>query len=144
MAEEEGATTNEGHERYKPWEKRTTILPKRTWTGSIVYKKPKHTWNMKDVERIIAHMEVVEEFPPQDWVQKFLLKIKDLTLMLLEKIIPFLDSQDIRALYDWVYELLGKIFGVDTDYMLSNRSSGEALIYAIAAKFKLDVTIKRL
>jgi len=99
---------------------------------------------MKDVERIIARMEVVEEIPEDGWLKKLLLKIKEISLFLLEKALPFLDSEAAKDLYDWVYELLGKIFQVDTDWMLPNRSSAENLIYLIATKFKLEVTIKRL
>lgn len=99
---------------------------------------------MKDVERIIKAAELIEENPRDGWIKQLLWKIREVSLMLLEKILPFLDSSEVGVLYDYVYEFLGKVFRVDTDYMMPNRSSGESLIYLIASKYRLEVTIKRL
>lgn len=145
MAEVQGTDfTGDYHRGDPPWSKQKRAVPLRTYSGDIVYKRSKHVWHVKDLERVAKKVEIDVDPKDGDWLYTALQKIKDVTIMMLEKILPFLDESAIRTLYDWVYQILGKIFGVDTDYMLSNRSQAESIIYSLATKFRLDVTIKRL
>jgi len=136
--------TGDYHHGNPPWSEQKRAVPLRTYSGSVVYKRNPHVWHMKDVERIAKKVEIDVDDRDPDWLYTALQKIKDVTLLMLGKILPFLDDDMIRSLYDFVYILLGKIFNVDTDYMLSNRNEAESIIYALASKFRLDVTIKRL
>jgi len=136
--------TGDYHHGNPPWSEQKRAVPLRTFSGEIVYKRKKHVWHMKDVERIVNVMEIDVDDSKPDMLKEILLKIKAVTIKLLGKILWFLDDEEVTSLYDWVYELLGKIFQVDTTYMLQNVGKAEQLIYLLAAKFRLDVTIKRL
>lgn len=37
----------------KPWMNRNTVSPRRTYSGRVVYNRPKHYFGAKDVERIM-------------------------------------------------------------------------------------------
>jgi len=147
MAQIKGSdSTTDYHHGNPPWSEQVRAVPLRTFSGSIVYKRKKHVWRMKDIERVVKAAELFEENPPDGWLKELLWKIKDVSIKLLEKIleqVPFLEGVEARELYDMIYIMLGKIFKVDTDWMNPNVSSGESLIYLIASKFNLDVTIKR-
>jgi len=128
----------------KPWDNRIYAEPLRTYTGSVVYKRPKHFFTVKDAERIMNKIDWGTEVEDETNLKKVLLFIKDMTIKMLEKILYFLDSETVAELYDWVYVLLGQLFRVDVDYMMPNRSKMEDLIYALASKARLEITIKRL
>lgn len=136
--------TGDYHHGNPPWSDQKRGVPLKTWSGSIVYKRKPHTWHVKDLERIAKKVEIDVDDRDPDWLYAALQKIKDVTILMLGKIIPFLDEDMIRGLYDFVYTILGKIFQVDTDYMLRNRNEAENIIYALASKFRLEITIKRL
>jgi len=70
--------------------------------------------------------------------------MKHLTIVILSKIMWFLDEQMVASLYDLVWDILAYIFRVDTDYMLGNRNKAENIIYTLASKFRLKVTIERM
>lgn len=137
--------TGDYHHGNPPWSEQKRAVPKRTWSGVVVYKKRKHAWTIKDVERIAKKVEVVpvEDDPDVDWLWLILQEIKKITIMMLEKIIPFLGDEEITSLYDLVYKLLGKLFDVDTSYMYRNPTEGERLIMNIAANMGYDVTLTK-
>lgn len=140
MSEEEFAYDGD---HLLPWGNRRYIIPERTWSGTVIYKRKKHYFTVKDAERIIDKVNF-GGVGAQDDVQKFLNFIKDVSIKLLNKVLFFLDEDQVRQIYDWIYILLGKVFSVDTSYMIPNRSKMEDMIYLLASKARLDVTIKRL
>lgn len=99
---------------------------------------------MKDLERISKKVEIdVDESDP-DWLDAALTRIKELTLRMMGVILPFLSDSQVAGLYDWIYEILMKFFNVTPDRSDMNLTTGENLIYLLATKFNLEVTIKRL
>lgn len=48
----------------RPWDNRQRIRPLRTYSGSIVYKRPKHYWTLKDAQRILRYVERDIELAP--------------------------------------------------------------------------------
>lgn len=141
MAEPWGA---DPEDKQIPWGNRRYFEPKRTYSGKVIYKRKPHLFTTKDAERIIDKINWGGQTGNTDDLKKFLQLLKDLSLKMLEKILWFLDEDQVRGLYDWIYIMLGKIFNVDTSYMLPNRNKMEDLIYLLASKARLDVTIKRL
>jgi hypothetical protein len=126
-----------------PWGRRTRAVPLRTYTGDVKYKRKIHYFTVADATRVIDKVDW-GGVAGQTETQKILNFIKDLSLKMMEKILWFLNEEEVRSVYDWIYVLLGKIFQVDTSYMLPNRNKMEDLIYLLAAKARLEVTIKRL
>jgi hypothetical protein len=126
-----------------PWGRRTRAVPLRTYTGDVKYKRKIHYFTVADATRVIDKVNWGGSAGQTD-TQKILNFIKDLTLKMLEKILWFLDEDQVRSIYDWVYILLAKVFQVDTSYMLPNRDRMEDLIYQLAAKGRFEITIKRL
>lgn len=37
----------------KPWSKRDTVIPRRTYSGRVVYSRPKHYFTVQDATRIM-------------------------------------------------------------------------------------------
>jgi len=145
MAQIQGSSSTEKYHRgHKPWSEQKRAVPLRTYSGEVVYKRTKHVWHVKDLERISKKVEIdVDESDP-DWLDAALTRIKELTLRMMGVILPFLSDSQVAGLYDWIYEILMKFFNVTPDRSDMNLTTGENLIYLLATKFNLEVTIKRL
>lgn len=93
---------------YPPWGKRERIVPLRTYSGRIVYPRKVHTFTERDVARIMAKIS-----PPDNadnsWYGKVIQAIKDATISMLERLLPFMGEKEVVAIYDWAYDIVDKI-----------------------------------
>lgn len=145
MSQIQGATSTESYHRgHKPWSEQKRAVPLRTYSGAVVYKRAKHVWHVKDLERISKNVEIDVDDSNPNWLEEALQKIKELTIRMMGVLLPFLSDSQVSGLYQFIYDLLMKIFNVPADVKTSGRSTAENLIYALAGKFGLEVTIKRL
>lgn len=142
-----GATSVESYHRgHKPWSERKRMIPERTYSGEIVYKRPRHYWTMKDLDRISEKVLVEPPANNQiDWIDELIIFFQKVTMKMLERILPFLSSETVTKIYYTVYDILGKLFGVDTSgYNDPNRDSLiMAAIERLAAQGGYDVIIRK-
>lgn len=138
-----GDITNQGSE---PWANRRYAIPKRTWTGKVVYPHApsrRHFWKVEDVQRIIAKLYPPETGDGPSWAQHVIRVLKDATMTMLDRILFFLPDSAINTLYDWCIGILDKLFRVETDSpTLSEGIARQIIIYA-ADRAGLTVTIKK-
>lgn len=127
-----------------PWGRRTRAIPLRTYTGTVKYPRQSRGFTIKDYERITNSINFGGVADTRDSWQKILDTMKRVTLLMLEKILPFLDEGQISQLYDFVQQFLIEVFKLERDIIPLNRSKAEDIIYRIAAQNRLEVTIKRL
>jgi hypothetical protein len=134
------------HQGNLPWSRRKNQIPKKTWSGVVVYKKKqKREWNQSDIERITKKFQLT---PPPDlhsgWQHEFILFLQELTIRMLEKILPFLSGNDVESLYYFVYELVGTFFNIDTSgYLGESDSIIFAIVERIASQGNYEITVKR-
>lgn len=95
-----------------PWRFRASLTPRRTYSGnsSIVYKRKKHYFELKDVERITSNytrkplLEKEELFSLQLLLQK-------LTIWMMERLFAFLGMQQFASqIYYFLINILDKVF----------------------------------
>lgn len=139
---EAGDVTNQGSE---PWANRRKAIPSRTWTGKVVYPHPpsrRHFWTVRDAQRIIDHLVVPEGDDGTSWASKVIEMLRHATIVMMERMLWFLDDRHIQALYDWGISLLDGIFHVETQETVRESTARRLIIY-IADKAGLSVTIKK-
>lgn len=130
-----------GNQGSEPWANRRVAIPKRTWTGKVVYAHPpsrRHFWKVEDAQRILDRLVVPENEDGTAWADKIVEFLRDQTLKMMGKILFFLDGKTIAKIYDWCIALLDTVFAVETEVDL-NRERAIRIILYIADRAGLTV-----
>lgn len=135
-------TGDQGESYSEPWTYRKRIVPLRTYSGKITYRRKIHRFTLKDAQRIIDKVEPPENVTPQGWVDILMKFLKESTIAMMEKLLPFLAEKDVYNLYEFIYEALSRFFNISVD---SSKMEYWAvrLITDIASRFGLQVTLKK-
>lgn len=99
-----------GESRSEPWTYRARIMPLRTYSGRVVYRRHKHTFMAKDAARILAKIQPAPNDDGEDWAHKVIAMLRAATIAMLERILYFLPDGLIEELYEWCIEMLDKLF----------------------------------
>ncbi len=124
-------TDDQGISRSEPWTYSRNNLPTVVYTDKSLIKcgigrprrvkarRKKNYIKPSDVVRIsrAVHDPISGDNLPA-WIRTILEAMKDATLAMLEKLIPFLDNATILKLYNFVQEIGMKIFGLPADMQL--------------------------
>ena len=131
-----------GESYSEPWTFRKRILPLRTYSGRVVYNRRKHLFGIRDVSRIMAKIEPeTEEEEGGGWQARLIEILREATLNMLARLLPFLEGDIIEDLYDFAIRLMDTMFQVfQSDE--NKRFYGVKAIQEIAARAAIDVTIK--
>lgn len=90
---------------YPPWGKRVRVVPLRTYSGKVVYNRKAHHWSDRDLARIMAKIS-----PPDtaddSWMARLITTLKNSTLEMLERLLPYLTEKEVVDLYDWAYNIV--------------------------------------
>jgi len=148
-------TGDQGESRSEPWTYSRGNLPTSVYTDRSLIKcgigRPKRVKARRkknyikptDVVRISkALRDPISADNVPAWIRTIMDAMKDATLNMLEKIIPFLDNRSIQKLYDFVQEVGMKIFRLPADLSIKE---GPALQVCrdIAWEAGFDVTFKK-
>ena len=128
---------------YKPWEKRTRIIPQRTYSGTVIYKRPKHYFSPKDLQRIQKNVQQnIWDIRDQNILESLLETCFALWNQALE-VLSYVDPFGItKTLQDWAQRMIFSLITKDNESWKESRVI--ELIYSLAGKApKLDITIKR-
>lgn len=83
-------------------------MPLRTYSGKVVYNRPPKRWTEKDLARVMSKVS-----PPDDaddsWYERLIFTIRNATLAMLGRILPFLSEGEVIALYDFAYDIVDKV-----------------------------------
>lgn len=90
---------------YPPWGKRVRVVPLRTYSGTVVYKRKVHRWTERDLARIMAKIS-----PPDtaddSWMARLVATLKSATVAMLERLLPYLTEDEVVDIYDWAYNIV--------------------------------------
>lgn len=75
------------------------------------YRRAKNYFKIEDVQRILAKIMPPETVESSTWARKVILVLREATMALLSRILPFLPEGRIQSLYDFCIDLLDKFFG---------------------------------
>lgn len=133
--------------RVRPWDRRKRSIPQRTWSGDVVYKRGKHIWTQTDLARIADKVVIAPRNTQTstDFWDELILLFQKLTQAMLEKLLPFLSEDNVEHLYYSIYQLIGRIIGVDTTgYDIPGKESVLFnMLTELAAAAGYDITLKR-
>lgn len=129
-----------GERRSEPWTNRKRIVPLKTWSGQILYKRKKHYFTMRDVQKIILKLEPLETDTPDDWISSLKSFLQSTTMIMMTKLLPFLDDSDVEDLYWTGIDFLDQFFAIDAEDLTLEVSARKYILY-LADKFGLSITI---
>jgi len=130
--------------RNKAWSKRKRIEPQKTWCGDIRYKRRKHLFTEKDAERILSKIEKPEELDTEKWKDNLLYFLERIFTTIYGKVYFFLDEKDLAKWFNVYRVILTKIFDAVSLSLEWRQRLAEDIIYSLAPRARLDVTIKRI
>lgn len=132
-----------GEARSEPWTYRKRIVPLRTYSGRVVHDRKKHFFRVEDAERILGKIIPPENEAGDTWAQHVISVLRQATLAMLERILPFLSEYQVNEIYDFSVDLLDKFFRVaDRDSSTSQYRARKIIMY-VADRANLVVTIKK-
>lgn len=127
-------------DNYPPWGKRLRLVPIRTYSGRVVYKRKPNHFTMADVVRITDSIE-----PPDDadesWVYMIIQQLRAATIKMLGRILWYLPDELVMALYDWCLEMIDLLLRKVQDAN-ARRRAGIGLITRAADLSDVVVSIK--
>jgi len=133
-----------GNQGSEPWANRRTAIPRKTWTGKIVYpKSPSHRkgFRIEDVERILAKIVPPENSDSETWSAKIVAILRASTLQMLDKILWFLPGSIVEDAYEWGIGILDTIFKVESVPDNVRKITAKRIIVYVADRAGLSVTI---
>lgn len=143
-----------GERRSEPWTYSRNTLPIKVYstlamnrsgknkTLRVRYRKPKNYFRIEDAQRILAKVLPPENADGETWARKVIMVLREATVSMLSRILPFLPDGRIQALYDFCIDLLDKFFGVMPPNDKPAQIAARQLIIYIADRVGLSVTIK--
>jgi len=128
-------------DNFPPWGKRDRIVPLRTYSGKVVYRRKVHYFKMEDATRILAKVS-----PPNDaddtWFVHVIRLLREATISMLSRLLPFLPRGALEEIYLMVYEIIDKwlrTIGLTDDAI---RKWAVKLIDKLAMHARVDVKIE--
>lgn len=126
---------------YPPWGKRSRLVPLRTYSGKVVYRRKTHYFTVEDATRILQKVS-----PPDNaddiWFERVIRLLREATISMLEKLLPFLPRGALEEIYLMVHGIIDKWFrsiGLTDENI---REWAVKLINQLAMHAKLDVKIE--
>lgn len=131
-----------GERQSEPWTYRTRVVPLRTYCGRVVHRRPKHFFRVEDAQRILDRIVPPDDEPGDTWAQTVINILRESTIRMLDRILPFLSSYQVEGLYEFCVGLLDKFLGTIPASEPSEKIRAKQLIIYIADRAGLGVTIQ--
>jgi len=131
---------DQGESYSEPWTYRTRVIPQRTYSGRVVYNRKKHFFRVEDAERVLEKIVPPDDMLGDSWAEQVVEVLRRATISMLERLMPLIPPEFVEKIYDWILDMLNKLFQVNTDRE-KQKSMGRRLIIYIAGSAGLSVTI---
>lgn len=144
-----------GERRSEPWTYSRNSLPIKIYSTQAMnrsgknktlrprYRKKKNYFKIEDAERILVKLLPPEGADGETWARKVIRILRSATIMLLQRILPFLPEGRIQDLYDFCIDLLDKFFGVMPAAEPTTVIAARQLIMFIADRVGISVTFPK-
>jgi len=107
-----------------------------------VHRRQKHFFKIEDARRILDRLVPPDNEEGDTWAQKVINVLREATIRMLDRILPFLSSYQIEGLYEFCRGILDKFFDVAPTQEPAGKIRARSLIIYIADRAGLEVTIK--
>lgn len=108
-----------------------------------MHNRKKHFFRVEDAQRILARLLPPENEEGDRWAQRVINTLREATLLLLRRILPFLSEYQVSGLYEWCIDLLDSLFRVVNAVDKPGEFKARQIIMFVADRAGLQVTIKR-
>jgi hypothetical protein len=125
----------------KPWAHRARAIPLQTWSGRVVYEKPKKTWTTRDAQRVLAALIPPASAPPDDWARGIIKMLRAASKHMLGYMLFWLPSDVINEIYQWAIELLDKFFGIQEN-IDEQKAYAKSVILYIAQRAGIAISFE--
>lgn len=144
-----------GERRSEPWTYSRNTLPIKVYstlamnhsgknkTLRVRYRRPKNYFKIEDAQRILAKVLPPENQDGETWARKVIMVLREATIAMLSRVLPFLPAGRIQALYDFCIDLLDKFFGIMPVAEPSSIIAAKQLIMFIADRVGISVTFPK-
>lgn len=144
-----------GERRSEPWTYSRDTLPIKVYsvramnrsgknkTLRVRYRRAKNYFKIEDAQRILAKVLPPENMDGETWARKVIRVLREATISMLSRILPFLPEGRVQDLYDFCLDLLDKFFGVMPSAQPSSVIAAKSLIIFIANKVGISVTFPK-
>lgn len=144
-----------GERRSEPWTYSRDTLPIKVYsvramnrsgknkTLRVRYRKAKNYFKIEDAQRILAKVLPPPDQDGETWALKVIMVLREATISMLSRILPFLPEGRVQALYDFCIDLLDKFFGVMPAAQPSSVIAAKSLIIFIADRVGISVTFPK-
>lgn len=144
-----------GERRSEPWTYSRDTLPIKVYsvramnrsgkngTLRVRYRRPKNYFKIEDAQRILAKVLPPPDQDGETWARKVIMVLREATIAMLSRILPFLPEGRVQALYDFCIDLLDKFFGVMPAAQPSSVIAAKSLIIFIADRVGISVTFPK-
>lgn len=144
-----------GERRSEPWTYSRDTLPIKVYstramnrsgkgkTLRVRYRRAKNRFKIEDAQRILAKVLPPPDQDGETWARKVIMVLREATIAMLSRILPFLPEGRVQALYDFCIDLLDKFFGVMPAAQPSSVIAAKSLIIFIADRVGISVTFPK-
>lgn len=132
-----------GEARSEPWTYRKRVVPLRTYSGRVVHDRKKHFFRVEDAQRILGKIIPPEDEAGDTWAQHVISILREATLAMLGRILPFLSDNQVDEIYDFSVDLLDKFFRTTDTQSSAAQLRARQIITFVADRANLVVTIKK-
>lgn len=125
---------------YLPWHYRDRVFPDRTWSGRVVYTRPKHHFLVSDAIRILEKLQGELE-PPKEPKNKFLRLLRASWMICAGSAVPF-PFDKFESIGDYLGWAVTNTLSILADPQGEFRKRTVELINALADLIGVNVEVK--
>lgn len=144
-----------GERRSEPWTYSRATLPLMVYstramnrsgpgkTLRVRYRRKKNYFKIEDAQRILVKLQPPPDAEGSSWSQKVIAILREATLQMLQRILPFLPDGRVEQLYDFSIQLLDSFFrkiGSDLD---DRRRVAKSVIVKLASENDVKITFPK-
>ena len=122
---------------YLPWHFRDRVIPSRTYSGRVVYERPKHFFGISDLERIANKIKLDQKTPPNKLERLF----RAIWALAAPAWAPFYKDH-FNTIFDYLVWSIRNITDIISDPQGALKRRTLELIYALADLIGVDITFK--
>ena len=96
------------NDTFKPWSKRKRLIPDRTYSGKVIYKRKVHFFTQKDVDRVMQ--KFVIDTSDESWAERLIKSAISFLFIAMEKTMMFVDEDVLQFISMKLKEVVGMVF----------------------------------
>lgn len=123
------------------WTEVKRAVPLRTYSGRVVYDRPKHVFTIRDATRILERLQPSQEESTLEWGEMVLRMLQQATISMLSRILYMLPPNVVSEIYFWAIGILDKFFQAEGYGSRTAKNRAIDLAYYAAGKGGFEIEL---